>query len=55
MLLDKHDEKNEEEFVVRDIINPLGEKVELDMIYEEELERTYRTGLSLKTEEEADK
>ena len=51
MLLDKHEDQNEEEEVNElDIINPLGEKVELDMIYEEEGERTYRSEVSQQTE-----
>ena len=56
MLLDKHEDQYEEEEVNElDIINPLGEKVELDMIYEEEGERTYRSEVSQQTEEKAGK
>lgn len=48
MLLDKHDDEDNE-FEVDDIVNPLGEKVELDMIGEEEGEQTERTMKTIKS------
>ena len=44
MLLDKQDDEEEKVFEeMHDLVNPLGEKVELDMIAEEEAERTLQT------------